>query len=83
MFTADVVTQTTEALDAVAKLEEYRQHRLDREDQVLDAHRRGLETPQAMVGEIYADVPAFVHPVAERQIQAHLDRLAKLGALDD
>ena len=66
-------------LDAVAKLEEYHRHRLDREAQVLAAHRRGLETPESMVAEIYADVPPMVHPIACRQIESHLIRLRNLG----
>ncbi|MEM8934601.1 MAG: MBL fold metallo-hydrolase, partial [Acidobacteriota bacterium] len=69
------------SLDAVAKLREFHSHRLEREAKVLTAYREGKTTPSAMVAEVYADVPPFVHPIAERQIQAHLDRLAKLGEL--
>ena len=68
-------------LDAVAKLEEYHHHRLEREAQILDAHRRGQTTPESMVAEIYADVPPMVHPIACRQIEAHLARLRGLGEL--
>ena len=68
-------------LEHRAKMEEYRVHRLEREEQVLAAHQTGRTTPEAMVAEIYADVPAFVHPVACRQIRAHLDRLKKHGRI--
>lgn len=68
-------------LEHRAKLEQYRQHRLEREEQILTAYRAGKKTPASMVAEVYAEVPAYVHPVAERQIQAHLDRLAKHGKI--
>ena len=68
-------------LDHPEKMDEYRAHRLDRESKVLAAYRAGKTTPEAMVAEVYPDVPAWVHPVAMRQIQAHLDRLHGLGEL--
>jgi glyoxylase-like metal-dependent hydrolase (beta-lactamase superfamily II)/8-oxo-dGTP pyrophosphatase MutT (NUDIX family) len=69
-------------LAAVDKLEELRGHRLEREAQVLAAWRAGKRRAAEMVADIYPEVPASVHPVAARQVQAHLDRLEKLGALD-
>ena len=68
-------------LDHPDKMDEYRSHRLEREAMVLEAHRSGKTTPSAMVAEVYADVPPFVHPIAMRQIQAHLDRLQALGEI--
>ncbi|NJL28639.1 MAG: MBL fold metallo-hydrolase, partial [Thermoanaerobaculia bacterium] len=67
---------------AVGKLHELREHRLRREQKVLDAWRNGKKTPGAMVAEVYDDAPKEVHPIAERQIAAHLARLEKLGRLD-
>ncbi len=69
-------------LDAVGKLEEYRAHRLERERQVLAAWRAGRRSAAEMVGEIYAEVPRHLHPVAERQVGAHLERLRGLGELE-
>lgn len=69
------------ALDPVAKLEQYREHRLAREAKVLAAHRAGRTTPEAMVAEVYDDADPRVHPIAQRQIQAHLDRLRRLGEI--
>ena len=63
------------------KMTEYRSHRLEREAQVAQAYKDGKTTPQAMVAEVYADVPPMIHPVAMRQIQAHLDRLKKIGEI--
>lgn len=68
-------------VNAVGKLEEYHAHRLEREAQVLAAWRGGSRSAAAMVAEVYADVPAEVHPVARRQIEAHLARLRGLGKL--
>ena len=62
-------------------LEEVHRHRLEREAAVLAAYRAGKTTPAAMVAEVYADTPAFLHPVAQRQILAHLGRLEKLGKI--
>lgn len=68
-------------LAAVAKLEEFRRHRLDREAQVLAAWQGGKRHAAEMVADIYPEVPAAIHPIAARQVQAHLDRLEKLGSL--
>ncbi len=67
---------------AVGRLEKLKRHRLEREDQVLEAWRSGLRTPGEMVGGVYAEVPREVHPIAERQILAHLDRLRRHGRID-
>jgi glyoxylase-like metal-dependent hydrolase (beta-lactamase superfamily II) len=69
-------------LESVAKLTEYRDHRLWREERIVEAWREGLRTPRAMVARVYEDVPAEVHPVAERQIEAHLVRLRRLGRIE-
>jgi glyoxylase-like metal-dependent hydrolase (beta-lactamase superfamily II) len=68
-------------LAAVEKLEEYRRHRLEREAQVLAAWEAGQRSAREMVAGIYPDVPVAVHPVAERQVEAHLARLRKSGQL--
>lgn len=69
------------ALLAMLRLEALHRHRLAREEKVLAAWRAGKKTPAAMVAEVYDDTPPALHPVAERQIAAHLERLAKLGLL--
>jgi glyoxylase-like metal-dependent hydrolase (beta-lactamase superfamily II) len=65
--------------DAAGKLREYIAHRAMREEQVVGALARGPARPADLVGEIYADVPAELHPVAERQVLAHLLKLEKEG----
>lgn len=69
-------------IEAVGKLEEFHHHRLEREAQVLAAWQRGRRSAGEMVAEVYADVPTEVHPIARRQIEAHLVRLRRLGQLD-
>lgn len=69
------------ALLAMERLEALHRHRLAREEKVLAAWRAGKRTPAAMVAEVYDDTPPALHPVAERQIAAHLERLTKLGLL--
>lgn len=67
--------------NAVAKLREYIEHRLWREERVLAAWSRGLRAPGEMLATVYDDVPKEAHPLAERQILAHLDRLRKVGRI--
>jgi glyoxylase-like metal-dependent hydrolase (beta-lactamase superfamily II) len=67
--------------DPTAKVAEYRAHRLEREQQVLDALRGGADTPGAVVAVVYADVDPVLHPAAERSVRAHLDKLVAEGVV--
>lgn len=67
--------------DAVGKLREYIDHRLWREEKILDAWERGLRTPAEMLPTVYEDVPPQAHPLAQRQILAHLERLRRTGRI--
>ena len=66
-----------------AKLEEYIRHREWREERILEAWRCGLREPAVMLATVYDDVPEAAHPLAERQILAHLERLEARGRLSD
>lgn len=69
-------------LNAPRVLEKARAHRLDREQQVLEAWQDGLRAPEAIVTRVYPDdLPAIVRPVAARQVLAHLARLDARGSL--
>ena len=68
-------------LDAVGKLREYREHRLWREQRIYSAWTDGVRDPAALLQHVYDDVPREAHPLAQRQIVAHLERLAALGRL--
>jgi hypothetical protein len=56
------------------------QHRLARERKVLDALVRMDEaTLDELVLQVYEDVPARLHRVAQRSLAAHLDKLVAEG----
>jgi glyoxylase-like metal-dependent hydrolase (beta-lactamase superfamily II) len=62
--------------DAKGKIDEYLTHRRAREQQVLElVGASRTVTVDALVAQIYADVPAELHPVAARTVWAHLLKL--------
>ena len=66
--------------DAMALIDEYIAHRLDREAQILDAARsRASFTPMELVPVLYAGYPVEVHKLAAWTVQAHLDKLVRDG----
>lgn len=65
--------------DAVALIDEYIAHRLERERQVLDAIARGARTTEEMRAAIYPDLDARLQKAAEIQIEAHLIKLRAEG----
>jgi glyoxylase-like metal-dependent hydrolase (beta-lactamase superfamily II) len=54
---------------------EYVAHREEREAQVLAALAAGDRTPAEIVARVYADEDPVLHPMAERSVRAHLDKL--------
>ena len=65
--------------DAVALIDEYIAHRLQREQQVLDAMNAGAKTPAEMRATIYPELDPRLHQAAEIQIEAHLTKLREEG----
>jgi glyoxylase-like metal-dependent hydrolase (beta-lactamase superfamily II) len=67
--------------DAIALIDEYVAHRLDREGQVERAvrERGGDVAPIDVVPEIYASYPRELWPFAAMSVQAHLDKLVRDG----
>jgi glyoxylase-like metal-dependent hydrolase (beta-lactamase superfamily II) len=61
--------------DAVALIDEYIAHRLERERQVLDALAAGAQTVAEMRARIYPDLDPRLHGAAEIQIRAHLVKI--------
>lgn len=61
--------------DAYGKINEYIEHRLMREQQILDCLREGRHTIGAMVEVIYESYPAALMQVAHRSVEAHLLKL--------
>ena len=58
-----------------ARLGEYISHRLDREQNILQAVRQGATTPKEIVAVVYVDVSPKAHAMAERAVLAHLEKL--------
>jgi hydroxyacylglutathione hydrolase len=69
--------------DGPAKIQEYIDHRLLRERQILDALGGGARTIPAMVKIIYAEVPEKLHAVAGQSVHSHLKKLAKEGRVSE
>ena len=65
--------------DAVALIDEYIAHRLERERQVLDVLARGATTISDMRALIYPDLDERLHRAAEVQLRAHLIKLQDEG----
>ena len=65
--------------DAVALIDEYIAHRLERERQVLEAIEAGATTAEAMRARIYPTLDERLHGAAEIQIEAHLIKLREEG----
>ncbi len=61
--------------DAIALIDEYIAHRLERERQVLDALGRGAATIPELRATIYPDLDERLHGAAEIQLTAHLIKL--------
>lgn len=63
--------------DPASAVDEYIAHRLAREESIFSALvKRGIGTAAELGADVYTDVPAVLHPVAERSVWAHLRKLA-------
>jgi glyoxylase-like metal-dependent hydrolase (beta-lactamase superfamily II) len=67
--------------DPAAKLAEYVEHREMRERRLLAALDRGERSREALLTEVWDDVPAAVRPAAALVMEAHLQKLAAEGRL--
>ena len=61
------------------KIDEYISHRMEREKKILEALREGATTPKDIVARVYTDVSPKAHPMAERAVLAHLEKLQSDG----
>ena len=57
------------------KIEEYINHRKEREAKILAAVGEGATSPAEIVARVYTDVHPKAHPLAERAVVAHLEKL--------
>jgi glyoxylase-like metal-dependent hydrolase (beta-lactamase superfamily II) len=69
--------------DPAAKLDEYVEHRLDRERRLVDGLVAGARTVDDMLDAAWDDVPELLRPAATVTLAAHLDKLAAEGRLPD
>jgi glyoxylase-like metal-dependent hydrolase (beta-lactamase superfamily II) len=67
--------------EPAAKLAEYVEHREMRERRLLAALERGERSREALLAEVWDDVPAEVRSVAAMVLEAHLDKLEAEGRL--
>jgi glyoxylase-like metal-dependent hydrolase (beta-lactamase superfamily II) len=58
-----------------AKIDEYINHRLEREQNILEAIREGAGTAKEVVARVYTDVSPKAHAMAERAVLAHVEKL--------
>ncbi len=65
--------------DAAGTIREYIDHRLARERQILEALAAGRVTIPAIVEQVYASVPAALHPAAAMSVASHLKKLEREG----
>lgn len=66
--------------EAVAKLDEYIDHRNMRTDQIRNALVEGAVDPLGVVERVYGEtIPRFIYPLAARQALCHLQWLQKQG----
>jgi glyoxylase-like metal-dependent hydrolase (beta-lactamase superfamily II)/8-oxo-dGTP pyrophosphatase MutT (NUDIX family) len=63
------------------KINEYITHRLEREQNILEAVHAGASTPKEIVARVYTDVSPKAHAMAERSVLAHLEKLREDGAI--
>lgn len=70
--------------DAESLIDEYIDHRVEREAQVLDAARSHASSfaPRDLVPNLYVGYPVDVYPLAAWTVEAHLDKLVLEGLID-
>lgn len=67
--------------DAKEKIENYIAHRLEREKNILEAIQGGAENPREMVEKVYKDVSPELWDLAEKSVEAHLEKLKTEGKI--
>jgi glyoxylase-like metal-dependent hydrolase (beta-lactamase superfamily II) len=67
--------------DPRAKLDEYLEHRLERERRLLAALDTGLRTRDELLDSVWSDAPEAVRPAAALTLEAHLEKLRDEGRL--
>jgi len=61
--------------DAKTKIEEYIAHRIERENQILEAFQNGAQTAEEIAAIIYQNLNPNIFPLAVKSVEAHLEKL--------
>lgn len=69
--------------DPPAKLDEYLEHRLERERRLLEAFDAGLRTRDELLDSAWSDAPAELRDFAALSLASHLEKLAEEGRLPE
>jgi glyoxylase-like metal-dependent hydrolase (beta-lactamase superfamily II) len=69
--------------DPAAKLDEYIEHRLERERRLVDALDAGLRTRDELLDSAWSEVGPELRPFAALSLASHLEKLAEEGRLPD
>jgi glyoxylase-like metal-dependent hydrolase (beta-lactamase superfamily II) len=69
--------------DPAAKLDEYIEHRLDRERRLIAALDAGLRRQDELLDEAWSDAPAALRYFAGLSLAAHLEKLEEEGRLPE
>lgn len=69
--------------DGPAKIQEYIDHRLMRERQILEALGDGIASIPDLVRRIYVDVSPALHGMAAQSVESHLRKLAREGRVKE
>jgi endoribonuclease LACTB2 len=69
--------------DAAGKIQEYIDHRMERERQILETLGAGARIIPDMVKIIYAEVPEKLHVMAGKSVHSHLKKLVKDGRVGE
>lgn len=67
--------------DARARLDEYLEHRLERERRLVDALAAGARSREALLDDVWSDVGSELRPAALVTLVAHLEKLDAEGRL--
>ena len=67
--------------DPRGRLEEYIEHRLDRERRLVQALAEGRRSTDELLDGAWSDVPSALRPLAAVSLAAHLDKLDEEGRL--
>jgi glyoxylase-like metal-dependent hydrolase (beta-lactamase superfamily II) len=66
-----------------AKLDEYIEHRLDRERRLVAALEAGLRESEDLLDAAWSEVPRDLRPAAALTLEAHLEKLREEGRLPE